>query len=153
METPMRRIIAVASIPLCCASCAVPQPTPVISQVSTSVAPDHPNCIVYSTEASTGQTERQILGRACRQPDGSWKVTEGAPGQPPQAMLYSPPPDAYWGVYDPWLWGPPIGFSVGALVFVDRDHHVHAVRDFDDFEHHLHHKSHHFEQGMGVHHG
>jgi len=150
----MRRIIVAAGIALGCAGCALPQPVePEISQVSTSVAPDDPNCIVYSTQAAVGQTERAIIGRACRQTDGSWKVTEGSPGQPTQSTLvYWPPPDAYVGIYDPWLWGPPIGFSVGAVVFVDRDHHVHHIRDFAEFDH-LHHHFGHFAQGIGLHHG
>jgi hypothetical protein len=150
----MRRIILVAGIALGCAGCALPQPVqPEISQVTTSVAPDDPNCIVYSAQA-VGQTERTILGRACRQADGSWKLTEGLQGQPAQTLVYWPPPDAYAGLYDPWLWGPPIGFSIGAAVFVDRDHHLHHFRNFAEFAHlQHHHQFEHFEPGAGMHHG
>src|SRR5271165_6624359 len=31
--------------------------------------------------------------------------------------------------YDPWLWGPPIGFSIGAFVFVEHGH-GHRFHDF-----------------------
>lgn len=153
----MLRIIVIAGIVLGCAGCALPQPIePEISQVSTSVAPDDPTCIVYSTQAAVDQAERAIIGRACRQADGSWKITEGSPGQPTEStMVYWPPPDAYAGIYDPWLWGPPIGFSIGAVVFVDRDHHIHRIRDFAEFDHLQHHFGHlgHFAEGMGMHHG
>jgi hypothetical protein len=151
----MLRTIVIAGSVLGCAGCALPQPVePEISQVSALVAPDDPNCIVYSTQAAVGQTEQAIIGRACRQADGSWKVTEGSPGPATQStIIYWPPPDAYVGIYDPWLWGPPIGFSVGFVVFVDHDHHVHHVRDFAEFAHVPHRFDHHFAQGMGMHHG
>ena len=150
----MRQIIVVAGIALGCAGCALPQPAePELTQVTTSVAPDNPNCILYSAQ-TVGQTGPTILGRACRQADGSWQLTEGPPGQPAQyALTYWPPPDSDAGLYEPWLWGPPIGFSIGAVVFVDRDHHLHHFRDFAEFANLHHHHFGHFEPGAGIHHG
>ena len=44
-------------------------------------------------------------GEACLQPDGTWQVTENAPGVPqPQVFVVPPPPTNYVTYPYPW-WG------------------------------------------------
>jgi hypothetical protein len=133
-ETMGRYLVAAAGI-LACTGCAAAPPTePVVSQVTTSVAPDYPDCRNYKATATIDGTERQIVGRACLQNDGSWRITEGPPAQPAEyGAVYEPPPYWVYPGYDPWFWGPPIGLSLGAFVFFDRDHHLHRFRGFPHF--------------------
>jgi hypothetical protein len=120
----MRQFVPVLSFILICSGCvAAPEPQPMVSAVNSDVAPDDPNCREYRAQATVDGQAQEIVGRACRQSDGSWKVSEGPTGAPPEMIaLYVPPPYAY----DPWLWEFPIGFSLGSsVVFVDRQHHLH----------------------------
>jgi surface antigen len=78
-----------------------------------------------------GDTQQPIVGRACQQTDGSWRVAEGTPEQPGQYVaVYPPAYGYYYPGYDPWFWDPPIGLSLGAVVFLDRAHHIHRFPTF-----------------------
>jgi hypothetical protein len=124
-------LLAAAGVLACTACAAAPPPEPVISQVTVKAGADNPDCRDYKVTATLDGAEQQIVGRACRQQDGSWKITEGPPAQlPPYTAVYEPAPYGLYPGYDPWFWGPPIGLSVGAFVFVDRDHHIHHFRHF-----------------------
>jgi hypothetical protein len=130
-EARMRDFIPVIGIALICSSCALAPPSPpLFSQVTSQVAPDSPNCRDYSAQATVDGKQQEIIGRACQQDDGSWRIAEGPSGQPVQFVtVYAPPPYDYYSYYDPWLWGWPIGLSLGASVlFVDRDHRFHHVQ-------------------------
>jgi hypothetical protein len=119
-------VFAVSIIVLACAGCvAEPEPQPMVTNVTSEVAPDDPNCIDYRAQAAVEGQPGLLVGRACRQKDGIWRVSEGPDGAPPQTIaLYAPPQYDY----DPWLAEFPIGFSLGnAVVFVDRQHHLHHV--------------------------
>lgn len=122
----MRQFVAVASFIFIGSGCvAAPEPIPMVSGVISDTAPDDPNCREYRAQATVDGRPAEIVGRACRQTDGSWRVSEGPPSAPPDMIaIYAPPPYAY----DPWLWEFPIGFSLGTSVaFVDRQHHLHHV--------------------------
>ncbi len=122
----MRQFVPVLSFILICSGCvAAPEPQPIVSAVNSDVAPDDPNCREYRAQATVDGQAQEIVGRACRQSDGSWKVSERPTGAPPEMIaLYAPSPYAY----DPWLWEFPIGFSLGSsVVFVDRQRHLHHV--------------------------
>jgi hypothetical protein len=96
-----------------------------------------PNCREFTSTVTIGGQPQQAFGQACQQPDGSWQITQTAPGQPPVA--YTLPPEAiypapypypyYWN--DPWLFGAPF-FIGGSFFFGDRFHRFH---DHDRFRH------------------
>jgi hypothetical protein len=122
----MRQFLPVVGFILTCSGCvAAPEPIPMVTGVISNTAPDDPNCREYRAQATVDGQPQEVVGRACRQSDGSWRVMEGPPSAPPDMIaLYAPPPYAY----DPWLWEFPIGFSLGtSVVFVDRQHHLHHV--------------------------
>jgi hypothetical protein len=107
---------------------AEPMPTP----LSTSAQPSagQPNCREFTMPVVVEGEERQAVGQACQQADGSWRVTQQTPGLPTQAYLLPPPvyypapypyPDYAW---DPWAYGPPFGFGASFL-FIDHFHHHH----------------------------
>jgi hypothetical protein len=90
------------------------------------------NCRDFTAQVMVGGQPQQTVGRACRQPDGSWQVTQNMPGVP--QLVYTLPPQAihlypysepyyYW---DPWFYGGPV--FVGRPVFV--------VHGFHRFHHH-----------------
>lgn len=144
-ETPPRSFAIVVGIGIVCSGCvAAPPPQPAISQATMTPSRDDPACRDYTYRASIQGKEQNIAGHACRQADGIWKVAEGPQGQPGQVVtVYPPPPYAYppSPYPDPWWesrwapWWPPFGFSVGALVVVDRRHHFHDLRHFGGFHH------------------
>jgi len=120
----MRQFVPVVSYILVCSGCvAAPEPQAMVTSVTSEIASDDPNCRDYRAQAAGDGQPQEVVGRACRQPDGTWRVSEGPPSAPPQMIaIYVPPPYAY----DPWLWEFPIGFSLGTgVVFVDRQHHLH----------------------------
>jgi surface antigen len=137
MESPVRPITPAISLALACVGCvAAPPPEPVTSEVTTKASPDNPACHRYTAQAVIDGKLQPIVGRACQQPDGTWTIVEGPPGKPNQyTTVYVPPPYAYYAYVDPWLWTAPIGLSVGAFIFVDRDHHVHDGHRFAHFGH------------------
>lgn len=128
----MRKFGLVAGAVLACSGCvAAAPPEPMISSVTVTPARDDPACRDYTALATIGGTQQRVVGRACQQSDGSWRVREGTPQQPGQYMaVYPAPPYSY---YDPWSWGPPIGLSLGSVIVLDRDRHFHRFRNFHHF--------------------
>lgn len=121
----MRVIVGTTLFGISCSACVAEQPPPpmVISQVSSVVSRDDPNCREYTAFATIEGEQQQIVGRACRQPDGSWRIVEGTPEEPGQVILVYPPPDyAYpYPPYYPSFWGPP--FMAGASFAFFAGHH------------------------------
>jgi hypothetical protein len=142
----MRGTILVTGMALACSGCVTAEPDgPVISQITTTASPNDPACRDYTAQAVIEGQTRPIVGRACLQQDGTWKIVEGPPGQVDQyTTVYAPPPYAYYGYLDPWLWSPPIGLSLGAFIFVDRNHRFHDGHRFAHFDHMHHFAGHHF---------
>ena len=124
----MRLTTAMAGIFLGCTACAVAGPPPVVTQATMTVSPGNPACRDYTVQANIDGKPQTVVGQACQQADGTWRVTEGLAGQPQQLVEAYPVPYPAYG-YDPWLWGPPIGFSIGAFVFVEHGH-GHRFHDF-----------------------
>ena len=131
----MRNLLFATGLGLCCAACTLP-PEPAISSVTTTVPPDAPNCQDYTAQVTVDGSTQPIAGRACKQDDGTWQIVESVPGASPTVALYTPPPVAYQAFYDPWLWGPPLGFSTGGFLFLDKHHHVHRFHDHAPFAPH-----------------
>ncbi len=134
----------VAVFALLCSGCTAvvpPPPQPVVSQLTMTTPPNNPACRDYTMQATIQGKPQTIVGHACQQPDGSWRIVEGPQGQPGQVVTVYPPPAyayayPYPAYYDPWFWGPPVGFSVGALFFVDGHHHFHHFHGFHRFPFH-----------------
>jgi hypothetical protein len=153
----MRSSIIFMGILLASAGCmAVPQ-EPVVTQATMAVSPDNPACRDYTVQAVVDGKPQSVTGQACQQADGSWRVTESVAGQPQQLVQVYPPPYPVY-VYDPWFWGPPIGFSIGAIVFVDhghghRFHTFHHGRGFAFHGHHGDFTHGGFHSHGGFHHG
>jgi hypothetical protein len=102
--------------------------------------PDQPYCREFTAPVIIGGQREQAVGQACRQADGSWRITQETPGSPPLVYVVPPQtvyqPAPYWA-YDPWFVAPAFGTS---FVFVDRFHR----------HHHFHHGG--FDRmGMGFH--
>ncbi|TAL95375.1 MAG: hypothetical protein EPN73_13950 [Paraburkholderia sp.] len=120
----MRNLVGVGAVLGTCIACT----TPVASQ---SVADDPLNdpaltCRTVVGEAQIDGVAQQIVGRACRQPDGTWQIVQDADGS--EAAIYPVPPYPYYPYYDPWYWGPPVAIGVGAsFIFVDHFHHFHHM--------------------------
>jgi hypothetical protein len=102
------------------------------------------NCRDFTMPVTIGGQQQQAVGRACPQPDGSWRVTQNTPGLPeqvytvpPQAMNIYPYPDPYpyyWG--DPWFYGPGLygpSFFAGGPVFLAQ--HFHRFHHNGGFHH------------------
>ncbi|WP_228878206.1 hypothetical protein [Paraburkholderia saeva] len=129
---------------LACIACT----TPVASQPVASDPLNDPalTCRMVSGQAEIDGVQQQIVGHACRQPDGTWQIVQDADGNdaaiyPIPAYPYYP----YYPYYDPWYWGPPIAIGVGgSFIFVDHFHHFHHM-DHVHFGHP--------PNGMGMHGG
>ncbi len=161
--TPARRaaqasaaVALVAALLACSACTAVVPPEPVITKVTTAPPGEDPNCRDYTAQAVVDGTPRDIVGHACLQPDGGWKVTEGAPGDPSAyGSFYLPAPYPYVAAYpypfgyDPWFLGPPIGLSFGTVFFFDRNHRFHHFPSHRRFASGRSHG--HSDRGMGSH--
>ncbi|MGF6778093.1 hypothetical protein [Paraburkholderia sp. GAS334] len=130
----MRNIIGLGAVLGTCIACT----TPVASQ---SMAEDPLNDPALTCRTVVGEAEidgamQQIMGRACRQPDGTWQIVQGTDSSetaiyPVPAYPYYP----YYPYYDPWYWGPPVTIGVGAsFIFVDHFHHFHHM-DHVHFSH------------------
>ncbi len=131
----MRPALGLVALLIACAGCtAEPEPPPPpFSEIMMTPLPNDPNCREYQAQALVGGQPQMIVGKACLQSDGTWRVVEGTPQNPNQmTMIYPPYPyyggygygyPYYDGVYDPWDWGPPIGFSVGTVFFVGKNGH------------------------------
>ena len=112
---------------------------PVLSQVSATPMAGNPDCRDYTALATIDGKQQKIVGKACRQSDGSWAIAEGPPTNPDQyTTVYWPPTDPYYADYEPWLWDAPIGISIGAPFFFDVHHHFHPffhAGHFGEFRH------------------
>jgi len=84
------------------------------------------DCRAIDGQAEIDGTMQEIVGRACRQPDGTWQVMrDDSDGR---VLVY---PAGAYPYPDPWYWGPPLFVGVGAsFVFVDRFHHFHHFHQF-----------------------
>ena len=117
----MRSGIIFGGVFLACAGCYAAPPEPAVNQATMTVSPANPTCRDYTVQATADGKPETVTGHACRQADGSWRVAEGVAGQPQQLVQVYPPVYPSY-VYDPWFWGPPVGFSIGAVIFVDHGH-------------------------------
>jgi hypothetical protein len=142
---------------LACGAC---QPLPDATAAGTTAAAEDPGtqptaaepaCSSYTLPVTVGGQQQQANVEACRQPDGSSRITQNTPGLPPQvyevpAPAYPYPypvgyasPDffPYWGGWagSPWYWG------VAPSIFV--------VQRFNRFNHGFRHGFHHrFHRGF-----
>jgi len=66
------------------------QPTPT---AGTQPPTAQPSCTSYTVPVTVGGQPQQAVVEACRQADGSWRITQTTPGLPPQ--VYEVPPPAY----------------------------------------------------------
>jgi hypothetical protein len=129
----MRRLLFLASASLLSACGQVDAPPPVVastlsSGATGSVAPvaETQNCREFTAPIRVGNVEREGYGRACQQPDGTWRIA--APSETQQASVpqhtttystsYYPAPYPYYGYpyYPPFF-----GFGLGFASF----HHRH----------------------------
>lgn len=80
-------------------------------------APEEPQCREYQTTIIVGGQPQKAYGRACRQPDGTWKDETGFRDTPHSADRKAPIEDSYpygWYGYD-YPYGPRrTPFSLGA---------------------------------------
>ncbi|KGV91162.1 hypothetical protein X897_3314 [Burkholderia pseudomallei ABCPW 30] len=86
---------------------------------------DTSDCRAITGQADIDGTMQQVVGRACLQSDGTWRLVQNPDGSVPWYPL------AAYPYPDPWYWGAP--FFVGAgttFVFVDRFHHFHRFHRF-----------------------
>jgi hypothetical protein len=91
------------------------------------VAQSQADCREYTVPIVVGGLEKQGVGASCRQPDGSWRITDNTPGLPQQVYLVPPPTyplpdDVPDYLYDPWYYGPPFALA-GSFIFFDHFHH------------------------------
>ena len=123
----------------CTADASVPD---VASQPLPEQAPA--NCRNFTMPVLVDGQQRQAVGQLCRQPDGSWQVTQNTPGLPVQ--VYTLPAQViaavtqnsnqyYWT--DPWGFGPPF-FAGGCCIFGSSFHHFHRGFFHSGFHHGFH---------------
>jgi uncharacterized membrane protein YgcG len=139
---PFLSIAAVSALAVTQAAPLAASTLPVQYQQAQGDVP--PNCRAFTAAVMIGGQPQQAVGQACQQPDGSWRITESAPGQPP--LAYTLPPEAiyappypypyYWD--DPWIFGAPF-FVGGSLFFGDRFHRRDGFRHFEGFHRDFHH--------------
>ncbi len=98
---------------------------------------DADGCREYTQTIRIGDEEHQAFGRACLQPDGSWRLHP--PPQAPATQTIPPPSAWVVPVYPypyPYYYAPPVFFG-SAFFFSDRHHH----------HRHHHHGHRHFRHG------
>lgn len=135
----MRILFSSAALAILCSGCVeTPPPPPPLPPVAasdvtnfqTKVSETDPKCHDYTGQATIDGKQEQVIGHACLQPDGSWKVAEGTAEQPNQYVAVYPAPIYYADgqyypgyAYDwPWLWDASFGFGTSFVFF---DHHFH----------------------------
>jgi hypothetical protein len=101
------------------------------------------DCREFTAPVTINGRQELASGQACRQPDGSWRITQSTPGLPPQ--VYALPPEAiyaapypypyYWT--NPWAFAPPF-FVGGSILFADGFHRFHHRGFHRDGRHHDH---------------
>lgn len=110
----------------------------VLAQTYDDTPDEGARCRAVVVQAEIDGTEQQIVGRACRQSDGTWQMMQSQDGT---IVWY---PDIAYPYADPWYWGPAVFVGTGvSFVFIDRFHHRHH---FDHFGHVGHFG--HFDGGM-----
>ncbi|WP_175711823.1 hypothetical protein [Burkholderia ambifaria] len=126
----------------------------VLAQTYDDDSPDEgARCRAVVAQAEIDGTEQQIVGRACRQSDGTWQMVQSPDGS---IVWY---PDTAYPYTDPWYWGPAVFVGTGvSFVFIDRFHHHHHFDHFDHFGHFSHfdgvgHGHVGVPMGAGFHHG
>ncbi len=88
------------------------------------------NCRAIAGQAEIDGTMQQIVGRACLQSDGTWRIVQSDDGS---VLTY---PIADYPYADPWYLGPPLFIGVGVgFIFVDRFHHFHRYSHFNQMNH------------------
>lgn len=85
-------------------------------------------CREFTVSVTVGGQPVQAVGEACRQPDGSWRISQQTPGLPTQTYVMPAATYAeaypYWAAaypafpYEPWFFG----FG-GSFLFVGHFHH------------------------------
>jgi hypothetical protein len=126
MQSHWTRVLTVGAA-LACAGCVVsppPQayapPPPAYAPPPQAYAQPAPqNCREYNAQINVGGQPQPAYGWACQQPDGSWKISQEVPGQPPQVYVVPANPAypvgyPYWA-YDPY-WAPRFAIS-GTFIF------------------------------------
>ncbi|MBY4697231.1 hypothetical protein K6W21_24470 [Burkholderia latens] len=117
---------------LVCVGCSMS----VLAQTYDDSTDDGATCRAVVMQAEIDGAEQQVVGRACRQSDGTWRMVQAADGS---IVWY---PDTAYPYTDPWYWGPAVFVGTGGrFVFIDRFHRRHH---FDHFGHH----PGHFEGGV-----
>jgi hypothetical protein len=92
----------------------------------TPVPPTATNCREFTVPIRIGKEEKQAVGRACEQPDGSWRIVPSE-GQTPVVIERTDIYPAY-PYYGPRWYGPPFGFGAFAIFGVRHHHHHHGHR-------------------------
>ena len=106
--------------------------TPPGGDVAASTPPAAPICHDYTAQAVIDGTLQPIVGRACREGDGTVRVTEGPPGKPPVwTAIYPATEPVAQAFYPGWWgagwWGAPVGFGFSDFVFLHHGrHHFHG---------------------------
>jgi hypothetical protein len=78
----MRYLLPAAALASVCAGCVQPPPPPpppdMVSELAASLAAANPNCREYTATGIVNGQQQPVVGRACRQTDGTWRLaTEG----------------------------------------------------------------------------
>ena len=79
----------------------------------------------YTALATIDGKQQKIVGKACRQSDGSY-YQAACQSKPIHNCLLATN-DPYYAEYEPWLWDAPIGISIGAPFFFDVHRHFHPI--------------------------
>jgi hypothetical protein len=94
----MRWISVLASALLACAACQpLPDASPTTNlagQAQPAQAPSQTDCREFTAPVTAAGQPEQASGRACRQPDGSWRVVQNTPGLPTQEYVVPRPNQA-----------------------------------------------------------
>jgi surface antigen len=134
----MRRFTDLALALACAATLA--QPGPSAAAIEPAQYQPDPNCREFTLPVVINGRQEQAVGQACRRTDGSWQITQQAPGEPvqvytlpPQAIYAAPYPYPYYWA-DPWAFAPPF-FVGGTILFADGFHRFHRGFRRDRFHH------------------
>ena len=128
----MKRLLLFASALLLAACSQVDEPPPVLastlsSSATASVAPvaETQNCREFTAPIRVGNVEREGHGRACQQPDGTWRIAAPATDAPQHTTTYTTSyyPSPHYGY--PYYYGyphyqPGFGFGLGFASFRHR---------------------------------
>jgi hypothetical protein len=117
---------------------APPSNLPAISGPTAATPDAGGNCKDYSATATIDGEQHSISGRACKQADGTWRIAEGPPGSAQPQIAYWQPDGPGYIDDDPWLWGWPIGFSIGVPFFIDVHHGIRPFAQHGHFGHFVH---------------